>query len=69
MWKFAYFDFCVIASNLLLSGIPEVSMQILQMRFSNDMLGIQLVTVESVDSACFNVSNIRVILKLSYMKI
>lgn len=36
VWKFAYFDFCLIASHLASFDIPEVSMQILQMGFSND---------------------------------
>lgn len=44
-------------------------MQIIQMGFSNDKLGIQFITAESVELAGFKVSNMKEIQKLTYVKI
>lgn len=66
MWKFAYFDFCLTASQHSIQfDIPEVSILIYQMGFRNYELGIQFITVESVELACFNLINIQTCSKIS----
>lgn len=58
--EFAYFVFCLTTSQHLIQfGIPEISVLINWKRFSNYELGIQFITVESVELACFNLINIK----------
>lgn len=66
MWKSAHFDFCLTPNQLLINfDIPKKSIPIYQMGFWNGELGIQFITAESIQLACFNLINIKTWSKIS----